>query len=293
VDVPDSSPIVSLIVSTRGRQHQLVELLDSLDRQSFKDFELIIVEQNAESIVGSLLTRKKRKFPIRHLHTGGERGLSRGRNRGLTEAVGEILVFPDDDCWYPPHFLEQGLKMMREQNLDALTGRPTNEKGEPIQGRFESHAQWITTKNVWTTQIEWAALWRRDLLLDLAGYDEVVGVGAPSPWQSAEGQDLMIRALKKGARCWYEPSLNAHDAGVDRRHADSATIAKARAYGRGMGYVLRKQQFGLGVSLYMLSRAIGGALLAAVRGRRRLAKFHGATAVGRLEGIMGRCFRNL
>ncbi len=284
----DRSPVVSLVVSTKGRQHQLVQLLDSLDRQTFKDFELIIVEQNEKGLVAPLL-KKQRKFAIRHIHTPSEQGLSRGRNRGIAEARGEVLLFPDDDCWYPKRFIEDGLRIMFERKLDALTGRPTNEKGEPIQGRFETEAQWITPTNVWTTQIEWDAFWRRDLLIELAGYDEVIGVGAPSPWQSAEGQDLMLRALKKGARCWYDPSINAHDAGVDRRRADAATIAKARAYGRGMGYVLRKQRLGAGVSTYLFSRAIGGAMVAAITGRRRLALFHAATALGRLEGIVGRC----
>ena len=284
----DSSPIVSLVVSTKGRQHQLLQLLASLDRQTFKDFELIIVDQNAKQLAAGPL-KKRRKFPVRHIHTPSEQGLSRGRNRGIAAARGEVLLFPDDDCWYPEPFIERGLEVMRERNLDALTGRPTNEKGEPIQGRFETEAQWITRANVWTTQIEWAAFWRRELLIALAGYDEVIGVGAPSPWQSAEGQDLMLRALKTGARCWYDPSINAHDAGVDRRHADSATIAKARAYGRGMGYVLRKQRLGLGTSFYLFSRAIGGAIVAAFTGHQRLAKFHAATALGRLEGVMGRC----
>lgn len=284
----ESSPVVSLVVSTKGRQHQLLQLLASLDRQTFKDFELIIVDQNAKQLAGGPL-KKRRKFPVRHIHTPLEQGLSRGRNRGIAEARGEVLLFPDDDCWYPERFIERGLKVMRERKLDALTGRPTNEKGEPIQGRFETEAQWITLTNVWTTQIEWAAFWRRELLIALAGYDEVIGVGAASPWQSAEGQDLMLRALKTGARCWYDPSINAHDAGVDRRHADSATIAKARAYGRGMGYVLRKQRLGLGTSFYLFSRAMGGAIVAAFTGHQRLAKFHAATALGRLEGVMGRC----
>lgn len=284
----DSSPVVSLVVSTKGRQHQLVRLLDSLDGQSFKAFEVIIVDQNVGTLVARLL-KKKRNFPIRHFHTPSETGLSRGRNRGIAEAKGELLLFPDDDCWYPDSFIERGVRTMRELNLDALTGRPTNEKGEAVQGRFETEAQWITPNNVWTTQIEWAAFWRRDLLVELAGYDELIGVGAPSPWQSAEGQDLMLRVLKKSTRCWYDPSIVAYDAGVDRRRADSATIAKARAYGRGMGYVLRKQGLGKRTSFYLFSRAIGGAMLAAATGRRRLAKFHVATAFGRLEGIVGRC----
>ncbi len=116
-------------------------------------------------------------------------------------------------------------------------------------------------------------------------------MGAATPWQSAEGQDLMLRALEVGALCWYDPSLNAHDAGVDRRQADTAFVAKARAYGRGMGFVLRKHHCGKMMIANLLARALAGSTLAAATGRMPLARFHAATALGRLEGVLRRCFR--
>jgi hypothetical protein len=176
--------------------------------------------------------------------------------------------------------------------LDALTGRPTDERGQTIDGRYETRAQTITRANVWTTQIEWLAFWRRELLIQVGGFDEQVGVGATTPWQSAEGQDLMLRALAAGARCWYDPTLNGHDAGLDRHHADDAFITRARKYGRGMGFVMRKHRLGLGTPARFLVRSIGGAVLAAARGRLPLAKFYAATALGRAEGLCGCCFGN-
>jgi len=286
----DSNPAVSLIVSTLGRQQEIAKLLDSLRCQTELDFELIVVDQNPEPVIAPIVQGARVcPFPIQYLHTPGEKGLSRGRNRGLAVAAGEYVLFPDDDCWYPTNFLERGLRELRERRLDALTGRPTSEDGQPILGRFERAAQWICRSNVWTTQIEWIAFWRRDLLERLAGYDEMIGIGASSPWQSAEGQDLMLRALAAGARCWYDPELNAHDQSIDRRNPDSPFIVKARAYGRGMGYVMRKHRVGYRTSLYYLSRAVGGSLLAAVSRELPLARYHAATALGRLEGIVGKC----
>jgi len=288
-DVPEISPIVSLVVSTKGPDHQTARLMSSLERQTCKDFELIIVEQNPTSLMGSLIDRAW-NYPIVHLHTPDDRGVSRGRNAGLKRARGEFVLFPDDDCWYPETFLERGVWQLRDQELDALTGRPTARDGKTSSGRFETEAQRITRANVWTTQIEWIALWRRSLLQRLGGFDEQIGVGADSPWRSAEGQDLMLRALSVDARCWYEPTLNAHDKIIDPNQADSTLITRARAYGRGFGHVLRKHRLGLGTSSYFISRSVGGALLAVTRGRMALAKFHAATAIGRLEGLLGRCF---
>jgi glycosyltransferase involved in cell wall biosynthesis len=276
-------------VSTKSRSSQLLRLLESLAAQTRNDFELIVVEQNEISLVADML-KGPWNFPINYIHSPNEQGVSRGRNRGLREARADIVLFPDDDCWYPANFMARGLQSMQEQGLDALTGRPTDAEGHTIDGRFETKAHWITKSTVWTTQIEWLAFWRTDLLRRLGGFDESVGVGATTPWQSAEGQELMLRALKAGAHCWYDPDLNAHDAGVDRLHADASTIAKARSYGRGMGYVLRKERLAR-KSFYYLARSAGGVVAAAARGQLRLSRYHAATLMGRAEGLMGICFR--
>jgi glycosyltransferase involved in cell wall biosynthesis len=287
----NNSPALSVIVSTLGRHQELAGLLRSLRGQSSQDFELILVDQNPQPGLAALVEDEPLSpFPTRYLHTPDEKGLSRGRNRGLAVASGEFVVFPDDDCWYPANFIELGIRKLRDGPWDALTGRPTGEDGKPIHGRFEARAQQITRSNVWTTQIEWIAFWRRDLLVRLGGFDELIGLGAASPWQSAEGQDLMLRALAAGARCWYDPDLNAHDKGFDRRQADAAFVAKARAYGRGLGHVMRKHRVGYRTSLYYLSRSVGGSIIAAISRELPLARFHAATAVGRLEGILGKCF---
>jgi glycosyltransferase involved in cell wall biosynthesis len=287
----DMSPALSIIVSTLGRQGELAKLLVSLRSQTERDFELIVVDQNPEPLVAALVHADPvSAFPVKYLHTPAEKGLSRGRNRGLAIANGEYALFADDDCWYPPTFVELGLRQLRERKLDGLTGRPTSEDGQPILGRFENISQWINSSNIWTTQIEWIAFWRRDLLERLTGFDEMIGIGASSPWQAAEGQDLMFRALAAGARCWYDPGLNAHDRGFDRRNVDSAGLAKARAYGRGMGHVMRKHRVGYATSLYFLTRAAGGSVIAALSRELPLARYHAATAIGRLEGLLGKCF---
>ena len=287
----NDSPALSVIVSTLGRHDEFAALLHSLRRQSSPDFELIVVDQNPQPIIAPQVRDERfSSFPVKYLHTPDKKGLSRGRNSGLAVADGEFVLFPDDDCWYPENFIELGLCELRGGSWDALTGRPTSEDGKPIHGRFEARAQQINRSNVWTTQIEWIAFWRRDLLERLGGFDEMIGLGAASPWQSAEGQDLMLRALDAGARCWYDPKLNAHDKGADRREADAAFVAKARAYGRGLGHVMRKHRVGYATSLYYLGRSVGGSLFAAVSREMPLARFHAATAVGRLEGILGKCF---
>lgn len=289
VSTGDRKPKLSLVVPTLGRSQQIVRLLDSLERQTHQDFEVVIVDQNEDDMLEGL-SWHERGFPLRRLHTPGERGASRARNRGWKVARGDYLAFPDDDCWYPAGFVETALGEMALRGLDALTGRPVDAAGRTINGRFQAQAGWITRRNVWTTQIEWLAVFRRDLVERLGGYDEAIGVGASTPWQSAEAQDLMLRALKAGARCWYDPDLHGHHDELPWDGSTAAIRQKARGYARGAGFVLRKHRLGWAASAYWIGRPVAGTLIAAASGRPALARLHAGTAIGRLEGVLGSCF---
>src|ERR1039457_7675625 len=94
--------MISLIVATVNRVNELERLLDSLDSQTYKDFEIIVVDQNPDDRLVSIFQRHQ-SLSIHHLRSA--RGLSRARNVGLPDAKGEIIGFPDDDCWYPQQLL--------------------------------------------------------------------------------------------------------------------------------------------------------------------------------------------
>lgn len=279
-------PKITLVISTKGRRLVLNRLFSSLSTQTLQDFSVILVDQNREDFLRAPLSKCERG--VDYLHTPNETGISRGRNRGAREADSELLIFPDDDCWYPPDFLERAHALMSGKKLDALTGKPVDPAGN-VRGRFETDPQWITRKNVWTTQIEWLAVWRRDMFEKVGGFDEEVGVGAETPWQSAEGQELMLRVLAAGGRAWYDPTLIGHDDGIDLEAVDGGLLRKVRGYGRGMGYVIRRHRLGFAPAATFLFRSFSGAALSALSGKISTARYYAATGVGRLEGLTGRC----
>ena len=92
----------SLIVATLNRVNELDQLLASLERQTCRDFDVIVIDQNADNRLQPVLQRHSR-LSIEHLRS--EKGLSRARNVGLNVAKGDIISFPDDDCWYPDDLL--------------------------------------------------------------------------------------------------------------------------------------------------------------------------------------------
>src|SRR5579864_3540599 len=90
----------SLILATVGRLDEVARFLQHLGRQTYRDFELIIVDQNSDDVLERLIRQYQGCFPVLHLRS--EPGLSRARNVGLQHFSGDVVAFPDDDCWYAP-----------------------------------------------------------------------------------------------------------------------------------------------------------------------------------------------
>lgn len=274
-------PTLSLVVATRGRDTPFQALFESLDAQTFRAFEVIVVDQNADDRVGAPADEDW-SFPIKHLRTPTETGLSRARNSGLVAASGGIVLFPDDDCWYPPHFLAHAMERMRALGADVLAGRASDESGRDINGRFEQAVTRIDRRNVWTTGIEWVVFFRRAVLDGVGGYDTDIGVGAPTPWQACEGQDIMLRALAKTFACWFDPSVYGHHAELDIN--DPVMIRKGRGYARGLGYVLRLHGASPREVAKWLVRPGLRAGLSLVQGKRQLFLYYANIVLGRWEG---------
>jgi GT2 family glycosyltransferase len=284
-----AAPALSLVVASLGRTTPVSRLLDSLAAQEFRDFDVLVVDQNDDNRLIPVLAAP-RPFPLRHLRTPGERGASRARNRGWRETGGATVLFPDDDCWYGPGFLRDALATMDRVGCDALSGRAADEAGRSINGRFEPVAQPITRANVWTTGIEWMVFYRRPVLEAVGGFDEAIGIGAATPWQSSEHQDILLRAGAAGFTCWYDPAVAGHHEEIVSARPDARTLRKARGYARGMGWVLRRHGYSVPVRAWWTARALIGGAVALARGRVHMLPYHREAALGRLEGAIGRTF---
>lgn len=174
------------------------------------------------------------------------------------------------------------------RRADILTGRSTDESGLTINGRYARRPGAITRHGVWTRQIEWISFFRRETVVRAGGFDETVGVGAPTPWQAGEGPDLILRAIGSGASSWYDPALIAFHDELPTRRLDAAIVRKGRAYGRGMGRVLRNRGFPVAALFYWGARALGAMLRALAALDWRRARSFLAVFLGRLEGCVGR-----
>ena len=93
------TPRVSVIMPTFNRAHCLERAIDSVLDQTFRDYELIVVDDGSTDHTADLL--KRYGDSLKSIHQQN-RGVSAARNTGIRAARGELIALLDsDDCWLP------------------------------------------------------------------------------------------------------------------------------------------------------------------------------------------------
>jgi len=101
----DGTPAISIIIPTCGRPQLLLDCVDSILRNDFQDFEIIIVDQDRERTLQAELARRF-NGDVRLIYLILDvASASRARNLGIRHARGHILVFSDDDTEVEPDWL--------------------------------------------------------------------------------------------------------------------------------------------------------------------------------------------
>jgi GT2 family glycosyltransferase/MoaA/NifB/PqqE/SkfB family radical SAM enzyme/Flp pilus assembly protein TadD len=99
------TPLVSVIVPTYNRPNQLAVALKSVLEQTYKNLELIVVN-DAGSDVENVVSSFQGSQPITYIRHGKNRGLAAARNSGIKLARGKYIAYLDDDDVFYPHHIE-------------------------------------------------------------------------------------------------------------------------------------------------------------------------------------------
>lgn len=269
----------SLVLATIGRTTELSNFLSHLDCQSYRNFELLVVDQNPDDRLTPILAPYRNRFAIKHVKS--DKGLSRARNIGLQHVTGDVVAFPDDDCWYRPNTL-QYVATAFQANLDwdGLAGRCD---GTQAYYFLDRQAGYIDEFNVWRRAIS-VAIFLRTSTVRLAGeFDPYLGSGSEAGFNGGEEIDFLLCAIKRKCRIYYEPKLVIDHPDVPLAY-DREGIRKACSYARGMGYIFKKHHYPLWYFDYFLLRPLGGMVLEAARSNFPKVSFHLALLKGRLSG---------
>lgn len=110
--------MLSIIIPTLGtREQELSRLFESLESQTSKNFEVIVVSQDQHEKVAELLAPNS--FSYQHVRLT-KRGLSYARNQGIQAIKGRYVTFSDDDCWYPSDAVERVEGFFSQHNAQVV-----------------------------------------------------------------------------------------------------------------------------------------------------------------------------
>lgn len=273
-------PSFDLVVATVDRVAELGHLLRSLENQTYRAFRIILVDQNHDNRLESLLG-EHRSLEVVRLRAE-QRGLSRARNAALELISADFVAFPDDDCIYPADLLARvARRFADEPRLDGLTGRAADPNGSSNPSWAREGAI-LNRDNLWNRAISYTIFLRAPVIRNVSGFDEHLGLGSGEAWASGEEIDLLLQALEQGARIEFDPDLVViHD---EKAHSPEILRALGARDGASIGYLLRKHGYPRRAVVRMLVRPLAGAAFAFVRADISRTRFQLSTLAGRLRG---------
>jgi GT2 family glycosyltransferase len=212
-------PCLSVVIVNWNGRDYLKECLNSLRRQTWKEFEIILLDNGSTD--GSV-EYVEENFPgwVRILANERNEGFSGGNNRGIRAASGKYIVLLNNDAQADPRWLEELVKVAGENpragmlackiylqggskiidNVGHLIYRDGLNRG---RGRLEADlGQYEKMEEVFFPS-GCAALYRREMLDEVGLFDEDF-------FAYGDDTDLGIKGRLAGWKCLYVPKAVVH-----------------------------------------------------------------------------------
>ena len=129
-------PLVSIIIRSIDRS-TLAEALESVASQTYPNIEVILV--NAKGADHRTVSEWCGRFPVRMVDSKQPLSRSRAANAGLDEAVGEYLIFLDDDDWFEADHIEKLVQAIEHQSHIKVVysgAKCVDENNHPLATQF-------------------------------------------------------------------------------------------------------------------------------------------------------------
>lgn len=111
----------SIIIPLYNRPQEINELLSTLTKQTYTQFEVLVIEDGSVNDAKSIVENYSNKLDVKYYFKPNE-GQGFARNYGFERAKGDFFVIFDSDCLIPEDYLETVKNYLFEHNLDAYGG---------------------------------------------------------------------------------------------------------------------------------------------------------------------------
>lgn len=182
--------MISVIIPTYNRETTIKRAVDSVLEQTYKNFEIIIVDDNSTDNTAKVIENIQDERIV-YLRQSSNRGACVARNIGISKAKGKYIAFLDSDDQWISSKLEKEVNFLENNNLDIVfcSHKVVNSGLTKIVPELEIKkdriGQWIFYDNFITTG---AILGKKDCFVDEKFDKELTRF---QDW------DLVIRLIKK------------------------------------------------------------------------------------------------
>lgn len=223
----ETMPKYSVVIPAYNSVETLAPLLRSLERQTFTDFETIVVDDASEDGTEEMVTQ----FTLTYERLEENCGPAAARNRGAELAKGEWLIFTDSDTEFMPGTVGELDRFVTGKTTDALvgsySGRPANAGFVP---RYKALWEYATIDLVSASDEEgfhpqetWAP---RPGMVRKTAFEAVGGFDVRFRGADLEDTEFGYRLVEAGYRIYFDPTIRI-------RHRYPATIrAELRPFAR-------------------------------------------------------------
>ena len=190
-------PVISILLSVYNEEQNIINSIESINNQTFKNWELIIIDDASNDKTFEIISKLSAKnSKIKIIKNPKNYGLAKSLNKGIKIAKGEFIARVDADDINLPHRLEKQYQFMIEnKNVDALgTGAWLVDKnGERLKSisltkKFNINDKKIFSKSIF---LHPSVMFRKSFFSKIGNYD--------SSFLRAQDKELWLRGLSNGA----------------------------------------------------------------------------------------------
>lgn len=170
---------ISVIVPVYKVENYLRRCVDSILNQTFRDFELILVDDGSPDCCGRICDEYAASYPFIHVIHRENGGLSAARNSGIDWAFAnsgsQYLAFVDSDDWLAPEYLEMLYRAVQETGCAISICGLQRTTGEALPDHQSYDVRVMASEDYYcsptvhdgVTVVAWNKLYRKDLFSSL------------------------------------------------------------------------------------------------------------------------------
>lgn len=219
-------PLVSVIIPTYNRSKSLGRAIDSVLAQTYKNIEIIVVDDNgADTECQKETERSLQKYielgQINYIKHDVNRNGSAARNTGFRASKGEYINYLDDDDQFLPKKIEMQVKKLSNDTIDvgatycntrSIRNRSISKNKKILDTHFNQEGnllvEYLCKEVVFNTS---SILFRRNIILEMNGFDE--------SFLRHQDYELMTRFFTKYViSCTGSEVLVLYDLTIDRNN---------------------------------------------------------------------------